>query len=320
MTVAELVSRVLEIPPKRIYGNLTYNQRFRVAVLISFYSRGNLNALLLIVNHLLDFDGWASVYLGKIKPAIGQVLDATSGKYVSKPAFRSIEENHAQIRVLSEMEAQQNLLVLLALVERLNFFVEPLLKESPETHIREIVSIFTAIGKEVVLVIDSLDECTSFFEGTNPFLESLQTFINSILDDSFLTLTHYKPLHFNILYFLPSIPNLKIPQNTHKIPFKTITWNARLLENYADATLECLRKLQKNYCAVLPTFAQLLGSSQIKNELLAKLRHPRGLLSFIASLMDELNKFSRIRPDAFVAIPEDVWTALENAEKSAVQT
>jgi len=148
-------------------------------------------------------------------------------------------------------------------------------------------------------------------------LKPLQKFVDSILEDSFLSLTQGKN-RLNILFYLPRIAGLVVAQefHTNKIPSVLIKWDSDKLKNYADATLECLRKHQKDECQSLPSLNGLLGNNTKPiNELLSKIEHPRHLHYFMSSLIDELNKFARREgTPPFIATPEDIQNALAEAK------
>ena len=68
------------------------------------------------------------------------------------------------------------------------------------------------LDKNLVLVVDSLDESAYLFDKNNPNENNLQAVVDSILHEELLTLAlgNQNDILFDFLIFLPSLLDLKI--------------------------------------------------------------------------------------------------------------
>jgi hypothetical protein len=182
------------------------------------------------------------------------------------------------------------------------------------------------LNKKVVIVVDSLDESIYLFNFTNTNnmykanLTNLQPIVDSIMDSLKLALGDQNDAAFDLIIFLPKIENLKIIWGRKdKIPIIELNWSPKILQSFADFTMNHLKNQQRSEsCKRLPTFMELFDNdSKMVEKVLSSLRHPRDFYIFMTALLPILNENAiPENPKPFVVSKENMEKALKIAEKN----
>ena len=328
--MAELVDGILRIDKSVLEKEIEhlkqfeYDERRIVSFLLLFYSNNENSGLLLNLIKILLHE--------KSSPELNlncaiETYDAVKNVHEKTYEYTDLKEKLVNpFNIYDGFQknqiAQQTYCIMKSSQTNLGFVMNFFKENSKNTHITTLSNFLKkAFHKRLVLVVDSLDENSHFFNKDMAYLETLQTFIDSVINPELLALTlgGEDESVFDLLIFLPFIKGIKINwEKTDKIPIIRIEWDKLKLLNYIDFILNNLRKKQHHGCKSVPTFEQLLGSNRdLVDDVLGKLRQPRDLHIFMNFLIETLQKnviAKLYRDTPFVADRDIVNQALEKAK------
>jgi hypothetical protein len=177
----------------------------------------------------------------------------------------------------------------------------------PVEALRIFVQIIKRVYKMVFSVaIDGLDENSFLFQGADFIVPNLLTFIKSALDRNIISI--FLAGDLKIYYLLPNFIANKSTTNGKKVsmveyfseheryrfdklPLHYLNWSFDRLTNYADFSLDYIRRVNSgnDRCMPLPSIHTLLGLDNPEHvALLSTLRHPRDFNSFMQEMMMRL--------------------------------
>jgi len=164
-----------------------------------------------------------------------------------------------------------------------------------------------------LVVIDSLDEVSYFFNEKKINDRALEVFIKSSLNQVVISKAFDGTV--NLVYLFPLLENINVSQfieRRDKIPFVNLVWSEFQLKNYADFLLSMMRSKQRNHCQTLPDFYSLLDYDNHK-EGINNLKTPRELNIFMQELIILLNGESSI--NSFKPNSNNIETAIDKTEQ-----
>lgn len=323
IVLSEIVDNILNYGIKNYKKNLNklnYDERLKIASLIAFYSRNEQPAgTLTLINELLfEKTGcWLCSKIDLLK-CDREIFSNFKKRHVMKHEYLDFRELLDTVLINDEDQNDKAAHLLFCIMEKTQISSD-FLKENSKYIQITILSKFLKeiLNMKLVIAIDSLDENLYFFESKGkPYLDTLQTFVDSVINQELLALTlgNKENVLFDILIFLPKFDGIKINWDRRdKIPVIDLKWNSMMLKNYADFVLSHLRNSQSWWCCkVLPTFNELLqNDSELVDEAINSLRHPRDFHIFITFLIKVLNENSISSSTPFIASKAEIESALK---------
>ena len=174
-------------------------------------------------------------------------------------------------------------------------------------------------GKQVVLVLDALDENKHFFPGANTmFSKNIQAFVNSTVDPRVQSLAFSSKLRLG--YFYPTVNGIAEAMTKlrkDKVLLVSLDWTPEHLVNYADQMLNFIRNNGNGAlgrCNLLPRFTTLvsdyfLTANFVKTDdgnILCTVCNPRSLNRFMQILFSRLNSVAANSRTPFIASEADI--------------
>ena len=326
IVLSEIIDNILNFGIenyKHKLNKLSYDERLKLASLIAFYSRNEQpESTLTLINDLLyEKTGcWTCKQIDLLK-CDREIFNNFKKKHVMKAEYLDFREQLDTVLINDEDQNDRAAHLLFCIMEKTQISSNYLKENSKYIQITILSKFLKEIlNMKLVIAIDSLDENLYFFESKGkPYFDTLQTFVDSVINQELLALTlgNEENVLFDILIFLPKFEGIKINWDRRdKIPVIDLKWNSMMLKNYADFVLSHLRNSQKWCCKVLPTFNELLqNDSDLVDETINSLKHPRDFHIFMTFLIKVLNENSISSSTPFIASKAEIESALKQGFK-----